>query len=186
MQRRIMNNLIIKGINVNSVDTSSGVFIGINYANNWSSHQKTNHGFGTLHHSQVTDTFSLVIDNDVIDTPIESHAVTYMDGWKDKQKMDTPIENNEVTFVNEIQDVQKLIDIKEINVNSLFTNSAVSVGENFLNGWSAHRKTNEGTGRTTGISQLASNTNIVIDNDVIDAPIGDKLQNQNPTQMRGE
>lgn len=176
MQKRRVTNLIIKGINVNSLDTASGIFVGINTVNNWSSHHKNNHGFGIVYHSQVTDTFSLVIDNDVIDSPMESHAVTYMDGWKDVQPIDAPTEDHTVTLMDGQPEVPKQIDIKEINVNSLFTNAAVTVGDNFLNGWSAHRKTNEGTGRTAGISQLTSNTNIVIDNDVIDSPISDKFQ----------
>ncbi|MCM3768483.1 hypothetical protein [Neobacillus niacini] len=176
MQKKIINNLIIKGISVNNIDTTSGIFVGINNVNNWSSHQKNNHGFGSVSNSQVSENFSMVIDNDVIDTPIENHVVTYVDGKGDLQKVDPPIENNAVTYIDSRQDIQK-IDVKEINTNSLFTNSAISVGENILNGWSAHRKTNEGTGSAAGITQQTSNANIVIDNDVMDGLMSDNLQN---------
>lgn len=154
MQKRIVNHLIINGITVNSIDTSSGIFVGINNVNNWSSLRKSNYGFGTVSNSFVSENFGLVIDNDLIDTPIENHAVTYMNGSQE---------------VNDI-------DVKEINVNSLDTNAAVSVGENLLNGWSAHGKRNEATGRSAGISQHKENTNIVIDNDVVDCPINDNIQ----------
>ncbi|MCQ6280774.1 hypothetical protein [Bacillus sp. EB600] len=149
MRKKIMNNLILNGINVTSIDTSSGIFVGINNVNNWSSHYKSNHGFGSVTNSTVSDNFGLVIDNDVIDTPIESRAVTYMDG--------TQQVNN--------------IDVKEINVNSLHTNAAVSIGDNLSNGWSAHGKRNEGMGRSVGTTMVKSNTNIVIDNDLIDSQI---------------
>jgi hypothetical protein len=149
--KKIINNLILNGITVNSIDTASGIFVGINTVNNWSSHRKNNQGFGILNNSFVSNNFSLVIDNDIIDTPVESNPVTYMDG---------------------IQQVNN-IDVKEINVNSLDTNAAVSVGDNISNGWGAHGKRNQGIGRSVGTSQLQSNTNIVIDNDVVDSPIVD-------------
>jgi hypothetical protein len=154
MQKRIINNLVINGIAVNSIDTSSGIFVGINNVNNWSSCRKNNHGFGSVSNSLVSENFSLVIDNDVIDTPIENNAVTYMDGRQD-------INNIEVT---------------EINVNSLDSNAAVSVGDNLLNGWSAHGKRNDGTGRSAGITQNKSNTSVVIDNDLMDCQIYDKVK----------
>ncbi|WP_052352744.1 hypothetical protein [Neobacillus dielmonensis] len=151
--KKVIHNLVISGITVNSIDTVSGIFVGINHANNWTTHRKNNYGFGSLSNSQVSQNVGLVIDNDIIDTPIENHVVTNVDG---------------------LQDIQN-IDVKEINVNSLDTNAAVSVGENLLNGWSAHSKRNQGTGRAAGISQHSNNTNILIDNDIIDSPINDFL-----------
>ena len=70
---------------------------------------------------------------------------------------------------------KKIINNLVINgINSLDTNAAVSIGENLLNGWSAHGKRNDGTGRSAGITENKSNTNIVIDNDLVDCPIYDK------------
>ena len=65
------------------------------------------------------------------------------------------------------------IAIGAINVNSLNTNSTVSVGENQLSGWSSHRKTNNGVGIQVGIFTNSLNYTIIVDNDLADAQITD-------------
>lgn len=60
------------------------------------------------------------------------------------------------------------IVIGAINVNHQDTNSDVSVGENQLTGWSAHRKTNNGFAQQSGIITNIQNFNPIIDNDVND------------------
>ncbi|MCQ6280775.1 hypothetical protein [Bacillus sp. EB600] len=60
-----------------------------------------------------------------------------------------------------------------ININSQNTNSATSIGENQLSGWSSHRKTNNGVGLQIGIFTNTLNYTIIIDSDVNDGNIFD-------------
>lgn len=60
------------------------------------------------------------------------------------------------------------LSIGAININSQNTNAAVSVGENQLTGWSAHRKTNNGVGLQIGIFANTANYTVIVDNDVSD------------------
>ncbi|OCA85079.1 hypothetical protein [Pseudobacillus wudalianchiensis] len=62
-----------------------------------------------------------------------------------------------------------------INVNSQNTNSAISIGENQLPGWAAHRKVNNGMGFQAGNVFNAGNTMGVNDPDAIDG----MMNNQN-------
>ncbi|MCM3768482.1 hypothetical protein [Neobacillus niacini] len=65
------------------------------------------------------------------------------------------------------------IAIGAINVNHQDTNSSISVGENQLTGWSAHRKTNNGFAQQSGIITNTLNYTIIIDNDLSDGNILD-------------
>ncbi|QQZ08451.1 hypothetical protein [Heyndrickxia vini] len=58
--------------------------------------------------------------------------------------------------------------IGAINVNSQNTNSTISVGQNQLPGWAAHRKINNGLGFQAGIFFNMANGTVVIDTDVLD------------------
>ena len=78
--KRIINQFQLSQISVNQIDTASGIFIGTNYAQNWSSHRKNNYGFGSVSHSQVLNNTSYVIDQDWIDTPIENNPSILLDG----------------------------------------------------------------------------------------------------------
>ncbi|MBU8785835.1 MULTISPECIES: hypothetical protein [Bacillus] len=148
----IINQVNVYQISVNSIDTSSGIFVGTNYAHNWSSHRKNNYGFGSISNSQISNNYSYVTDNDIVDTPIQNQPNILLG----------PKEGN----VNEV-------DIGEINVNVIDTCAAISVGENEVNGWSAHSKRIAGQGRFTGTVQNSQNTTLVIDNDDNDCQIND-------------
>ncbi|MEH7385846.1 hypothetical protein V7147_10600 [Bacillus sp. JJ1521] len=63
--------------------------------------------------------------------------------------------------------------IGAINIQMQNTNSAVSVGQNQLSGWSSHRKTNNGAGNQAGFYANITNLTIIIDNDLIDGQIND-------------
>ncbi|CEG25717.1 hypothetical protein BN1002_00533 [Bacillus sp. B-jedd] len=150
-QNKIRNRVMVNQVNVNAIDTASGIFVGINYANNWSSHRKTNYGFGSVSNSHVCGNFSYVIDNDLVDTPINSNAISIIE----------PGQN-----IN-----QNHVDIVGINVNVLDSSAAVTVGENGLNGWSSHSKRNAGQGRLIGRIQNEKNAAYISDQDIIDSQI---------------
>ena len=66
-----------------------------------------------------------------------------------------------------------------INVNSQNTNSAISIGENQLPGWAAHRKVNNGIGFFAGNVLNMGNVASVIDPDGVDGLINN--QNISPS-----
>ncbi|WP_059172537.1 hypothetical protein [Bacillus sp. FJAT-27445] len=150
-RNRIRNRVIVDHIDVNSIDTASGIFVGINYANNWSSHRKTNYGFGSMSNSQISGNYSYVIDNDLVDTPINSNAFSI-------------IERGPNSSLNHV-------DVVGINVNVLDSCAALTVGENDLNGWSSHSKRNAGQGRMIGNIQNERNATYISDQDIIDSQI---------------
>jgi hypothetical protein len=55
-----------------------------------------------------------------------------------------------------------------ININSQNTNSAITVGENQLPGWAAHRKTNNGMGFFAGNVLNTGNISSIVDPDGVD------------------
>jgi hypothetical protein len=60
-----------------------------------------------------------------------------------------------------------------INVNSLNTNSTVSIGQNAQTNWDSHNKNNYGNGSHSGIVNVLAPSNIIFDNDILDTPIND-------------
>lgn len=152
VRKRMKTRVMVNQISVNSIDTASGIFVGTNYANNWSSHRKSNYGFGSLSHSQASNNYSQVIDNDLVDTPINSQSYLLMD-----QQM-SGNNNNQ-------------LDIGEININVLDSNAALTIGDNSLNGWSSHSKRNAGQGKLIGAINNTDNKNSVTDSDLVDTTI---------------
>ncbi|WP_085524354.1 spore germination protein [Tuberibacillus sp. Marseille-P3662] len=65
------------------------------------------------------------------------------------------------------------ISFNSINVNTLDTDSSISVGENQQNNWSAHSKNNFGNGMFFGWNVTSNSVNNVYDPDVADIPIHD-------------
>jgi hypothetical protein len=145
-------------LSINSIEVNSGVFI-ISYINDngWSSHRKTNNGFGAVGDSTVCGCVSVDYDNDVIDSPIQ--------------------DSDHFTITNPpIDPMNSVISFNEINVNGLENNSAISVGNMQQPGWSAHGKINAGVGGSTGILVSKHNSSGIFDNDYIDAPIKSNSQ----------
>lgn len=66
------SQIIFNGININAIDTLSGVFVGSNCQWNWKSNSKTNSGFGIIigRGNLVQCSFNVVIDPDFMDSPI--------------------------------------------------------------------------------------------------------------------
>ena len=70
-----------------------------------------------------------------------------------------------------------------ININSQTTNCVVSIGENLLTGWAAHRKTNNGIAAQVGTFISTANPAFIYDFDLIDGQMNDQdltpgVQNQ--------
>lgn len=177
-KKQSMNDLNINAITVHNIDTSSGIFVGINNAHNWSSHRKNNYGLGPADSAQVSQNMNLLIDNDIVDMPFENNVMIKQAGNKVLKTMEMEAVDGQTSGMETKDNIggsQEInnIAVSEINLTAMDTNAAVSIGENSLNGWSAHSKRNEGTGRSTGVAQYKSNTNIVIDNDLIDGTIND-------------
>jgi hypothetical protein len=149
--KKIRNRISINKIDVTNIDTASGIFVGTNYSNNWSSHRKNNYGFGSVSNSNIYQNSSYVVDNDIVDTPINQNTVNVIERGKN-------INNNKV-------------EVLEIKINVIDTNSALSLGENELNGWSSHGKRNGGQGRFIGEFQNTQNSGVIFDQDIIDTPI---------------
>lgn len=149
-RKRIINNINLK-VSINNIDTVSGIFAGTNYANNWSSHRKNNYGLGSVSNSAVHHNYSYVIDNDIVDTPIENQSYSFVDRSND-------------FIANEVV-------VEEININVMDTSAAVSIGDNLLNSWSSHSKRTGGLGRMVGTCINSQNSTSVIDNDLVDTPI---------------
>ncbi|MBU9712325.1 hypothetical protein [Evansella tamaricis] len=61
-----------------------------------------------------------------------------------------------------------------INVNNMNNNCGVFVGANNHVGWDAHAKFSMGNGMFIGMNSTIYNSNVVIDQDIIDAPIFDQ------------
>ncbi|WP_142504332.1 hypothetical protein [Melghirimyces algeriensis] len=66
-------------INVNDVDTASGIFVGENRQNYWSSHNKSNAGFGgvTGWYNTVSRNLNTVDDQDRVDATVDDRDITY-------------------------------------------------------------------------------------------------------------
>ncbi|MDQ0253586.1 hypothetical protein J2S74_000958 [Evansella vedderi] len=67
-----------------------------------------------------------------------------------------------------------VINFLAINVNSQSNNSGVFIGSNNQVGWDSHSKFSYGNGQFLGMNGTINNLNILMDQDIIDAPINDQ------------
>lgn len=66
-------SVVFNSINVQSIYTNAGIFVGDNRQNFWSSHTKDNHASGKIHgRNFLYKPFNLIIDNDLFDQIIRS------------------------------------------------------------------------------------------------------------------
>lgn len=58
-------------INVNVIQSNSGIFIGTNYQSYWSTQSKSNHGLGSIsgNGNKTFRNVNIVIDPDIVDSP---------------------------------------------------------------------------------------------------------------------
>ncbi|WJH34751.1 spore germination protein [Paenibacillus aurantius] len=77
MLRHLGVHIDLNNINVNSIDRSSGIFIGPNTQWGWSAHSKSLAGFGTINgmFNRCSHNLNVVYDNDLIDTPIDDRDI---------------------------------------------------------------------------------------------------------------
>ena len=137
---------------VNSVEDSSGIFIGTNQAIGWSAYSKTNQGFGSLTGSTLVNSMSIVQDPDMIDMPVEDvRNIALQEAGGSLQ--------------------QCAIDFHSINANTVFNGSAIDLGENYQLGWRTSRKVNYGVGKYLGANRARQVATIIFDDDVVDAPM---------------
>lgn len=145
-------SILFDKLMVNSIDAASAIFFGgTNVANGWSSHSKSNNGFGQSSQSHHTS-LSVIYDQDVIDAPID-----------DRDHFIIANEKNRAT--------SSQISLEDIQVNALEANSSISIGEVSQEGWSSHFKTNSGQGSHKGVNISEGGQSTIVDNDVVDAPI---------------
>jgi hypothetical protein len=168
-------NIIIGGdIRVNTIGRNSGIFIGErNVAIGWSAHGKSNSVFGSIGDSNlVSNNFSLLIDPDLIDTPIDDRDqhIFFEKAGRQEEKTN--------------------IDINALNVTSIAQNAGIFIGEGKINGMESHEKENSAMGSISGEKNLSiNNVNLNNDPDIIDAIINDQdnkttLINGNYSELR--
>lgn len=156
--RRTVQVLFHK-LEVGLIVDNSGVFIGTNQAHMWSSHNKTNNGFGSLE-GEARGCVNLVMDNDLIDAPVDDRdSMLIYDAGKES--------------------TQQSIRFEEVHAGVLEANSSISIGDNRQQGWSAHAKANSGQGQAHTIHSK-QNINYVHDNDVIDSPVDNQSREARP------
>lgn len=70
--------IVFHSININSVQSNSGVFTGSNLQSYWSTHSKENSALGTVtgFYNTIHQNVNVVYDNDHIDTPILNTPTT--------------------------------------------------------------------------------------------------------------
>ncbi|MDN3016988.1 hypothetical protein PH210_12380 [Paenibacillus sp. BSR1-1] len=150
----------IGGINVQTMQRQSGIFIGENNnAIGWSAHGKENYVIGNISGQSnfLYQNTSILLDPDLVDTPIDDRDINL--------SFDFPGEENQASSIN----------LDSINVNTQLDNSSVFVGKGHVTGMDANQKANYSQGSLFGNSnQLLNNFNLNYDQDTIDALIEDQ------------
>lgn len=147
-------------IQVNSIESSSGIFISqTNIVNGWRSQSKSNSGLGKVgDQNKLENIISIVSDDDNIDSPMINNSVM--------------IENNVKNAEGDID-----INLNEIKVESLNTNATISIGESTQSGWASQTKSNLGNGHFLGDNLITDSINVVKDDDIVDSPVQQRLVN---------
>jgi hypothetical protein len=161
MNQSLLQLTVNGSIHVNTIQRNSGIFIGEhNTATGWSAHGKTNSAFGPVGHANfIFKNLSLVIDPDLIDTPIDDRDQHL---W---------LENSADGQVSANSNIQ----IETVNVNAMVQNAGIFMGNTCINGMEAHEKDNYGAGEVYGANNLSvGNLNHNFDPDLIDAVINDQ------------
>ena len=144
--------VIFHSLTVNSIEDSSGIFIGTNHALGWSSYAKTNQGFGVLSDASLSHSVSVVHDPDIVDAGIRDVRSIHLS--------ETP---------NQAQ--QSIVNFGSIHANTLTNGSAIDLGDNKQLGWRTSRKNNYGSSKVLGRSMMKQVAGFAVDNDTVDAPV---------------
>ncbi|MEH7356891.1 hypothetical protein V7150_25630 [Neobacillus drentensis] len=147
-------------INVQTMQRQSGIFIGErNNAIGWSAHGKENSVIGSIsgRSNILLNNISILNDPDFIDTPIDDRDIN-------------------ISFENfGDEDHTTNLDLDSLNVNTMYQNSAVFVGDGHVTGIDGNEKVNYSQGGLFGNNNhLLNNVNVNNDQDVIDAIMEDQ------------
>jgi hypothetical protein len=156
-------SFILNKINVNSITSNSGVFIGFNRSPYWHVQAKQNNGFGAASGGVFLGNTQIIIDNDLIDAPIDDRDLVMNCAIEDEKKKREPIQKESITLIN----------FHSVNVNALNSNSTVAIGENDQPNWGSHNKSNYGSGTLSGKNLSGKNLSIIHDDDLIDVTMSD-------------
>lgn len=168
---------ILNKINVNTITNNSAIFVGFNNALGWRTQLKQNYGFGTGGNSNIIGNTFVVIDNDVVDAPVDNRI---QDPSRSMIELDAPSspEEQEIPIT--------LIKFDKITVNTLNRNSTIAIGENMQTHWETFNKQNYGIGFFSGENVVGKNLNIIQDEDFIDAPITEQSVNNSLLYSRND
>lgn len=146
-------------INVQTMERQSGIFIGEqNSAIGWSTHGKENSVIGKISGKSnfLFRNISILIDPDIIDTPIDDRDI-------------------HIALENSCAEKTTNLNLTSLNVNGMQTGSALFVGKGHVTGMDANQKSNASQGNLNGNkNRLAHNVNITNDQDCIDGMIDDR------------
>jgi len=143
--------VIFRKLFVNCIENSSGVFIGTNEANGWTSYVKMNQGIGDLSDSVVSRSVGAVRDPDLVDTAVrDARFIALADGGGGGR--------------------QCAVDFGEVSVNAATHNSAVDIGDIKQLGWRTAKKSNYGEGKHFGGNRVSRAVSVVFDEDAVDSP----------------
>ncbi|MCM3768485.1 hypothetical protein [Neobacillus niacini] len=147
-------------IHVQTMERQCGIFIGEqNTAIGWSAHGKQNNVIGTIggRSNVLYRNISILIDPDVVDTPIDDRDIHIA--------LDQSNDESNTTNLN----------LNSVNVNSMQPSSTVFVGKGLVNGIDANQKQNANHANINGNhNRLMNNVNLNNDQDQVDAIMDDR------------
>ncbi|HEU4962913.1 MAG TPA: hypothetical protein VFV52_03500 [Bacilli bacterium] len=111
-------------------------------------------GLGQVFEGKLRNCTNAVIDNDQIDMPIDDrdqYAITSHERRNSHQ-----------------------VNLHDIAIQNVDTNSTVAVGDNDQNAWKALEKINAGYGVNNGWNRFTHSVNQLVDNDGMDTLVDDR------------
>lgn len=142
--------VIFRHINVQSIESSSGIFIGTNQAAGWRSIGKSNQGFGSMQDSVVKNAINTVYDTDAVDATFRDAVYVSL---------------SEATN----QEQQCAVSFGAVRTNAMNNGSVVGLGDNKQLGWRSARKGNYGNGKQVGRNLSSHTVHFTMDNDGVDS-----------------
>jgi hypothetical protein len=81
----IVEKIVFDKIDVETIESNSGIFIGKNFATNWDANSKTQNVIGTIQGSnQFEKSAAILYDNDIVDTVIITNDKSVIKSGKQK------------------------------------------------------------------------------------------------------
>lgn len=142
--------VIFRHIAVQSVESSSGIFVGTNQAAGWRSIGKSNQGFGSMQDAVLKNAINTVYDTDAMDATFRDATCVSLTETPNREQ-------------------QCAVEFGEIRTNALSNGSVIGLGDNKQLGWRNARKNNYGNGKLAGSNLSAHTVHFTMDNDVMDS-----------------